>query len=71
MDSNTITLGELFAGHLTRLNQGILWAQEGLSTHNLAEVIVKPVLADLEQNAGQEMDPLYVAYLIVHASAHQ
>ncbi len=49
------------------LSVALIEAQAGASAAHIAERRIKPVLSDLEANAGQEMDPLYIAYMIQHS----
>ena len=41
---------------------------EGLSAKDVSRLHIEPILSVLEANAGQPMDPLYIAYMIQHAT---
>lgn len=40
--------------------------KKGMSAKDVASTHIEPNIRAIEKNAGQEMDPLYVAYLLEH-----
>lgn len=68
MDSKpTITLNALFQGHGDALRRACLETLAELPAADVSKRHIEPILADLNANAGQEMDPLYIAYMIQSA----
>lgn len=63
----TTTLNTLFEGHTDSLARAINATSEGVRARDVAEMHITPILADIERNAGQQMDPTYIAYLIQYA----
>lgn len=63
----TITLSALFEGHERVLRLAIAEAITGASASDVAQKHIEPILSDLEANAGQEMDPVFIAYTIQYA----
>lgn len=59
-----MTADQLLKGHEGLVLQAARMRAEGSSAADVAEKLIKPVLSDLERNAGQEMDPTYIAYML-------
>ena len=60
----SITLDVLFKGHEPVLARIVESLGKGISASNVATIYVKPILKDLEANAGTGLDPTYVVYMI-------
>jgi hypothetical protein len=58
----TTTIGQLFKGQERTLALCLSELAAGLSVAHIAEKRIKPVLSDLEANAGTPMDPTYIGY---------
>jgi hypothetical protein len=63
----TITLNVLFKEHSDALRRACLETLADLPAADVAKRHIEPVLPSLNANAGQEMDPLYIAYMIQSA----
>jgi hypothetical protein len=61
---NTITLGQLFRGHDDVLVAAMNDTLAGRRATDIAGEHIEPILEDLCRNAGQQMDPVYVAYML-------
>ena len=61
-----MTLEQIFLGHEDALNACVADFGNERSASFVARDHIAPILADLEDNAGQPLDPTYVAYLILH-----
>ena len=64
----TITINDLFKGEENSMRRAIMATLEGLSAKDVSRLHIEPILSVLEANAGQPMDPLYIAYMIQHAT---
>lgn len=60
-------LDSLFAGHTDALVRAIADSNRGTRARDVARTHILPILHDVEVNAGQDMDPTYIAYLIEYA----
>lgn len=61
-----ITLEQLFRGHEKALREIIRDFKSGKSAREVAGARIGPIITGLEKNAGQDMDPTYIAYMIQH-----
>jgi hypothetical protein len=60
-------LDQLFKGHKRHLTQAIRDTADGERASIVAHRHIEPIIEAINLNAGQEMDPTYVAYLIQFA----
>lgn len=63
----TITLDELFHGHESAKMKCIRAFNAGMKAKEIANLHITPILADLEKNAGQKMDPTFIAWMVKYA----
>ena len=63
----TITLKELFEGLDDELTQIVDALRAGTPVFQIAEQLVKPHITAIGLNAGTDMDPAYVAYMVQYA----
>jgi hypothetical protein len=61
--NTTITLGQLFKDLEPLLSRIMESFEKGTSAKAVSLIYIHPVLEKLAENAGQEMDELYVAYM--------
>lgn len=66
-DTAKKTCEVLFKGLEGNLRAAIKDLNAGQFASNVAREHIQPVIARVEKNAGQQMDPAYVAYLIEFA----
>ena len=62
--SDTISIEELFAGHDDVLAVVVGKSMAGERASKIADEHLVPIIEDLNRNAGQEMDPTYIAFMI-------
>lgn len=63
----TDALNAMFRGVSKNLNGAIRDTKAGVQARNVAREWIEPIIATVNKNAGQEMDPTYVAYIIQFA----
>ena len=61
-----MTIQQLFKGHQKVLLQVVndLSKKDHIPAREIAQNRIEPILPDIEKNAGQEMDPTFIVYLI-------
>lgn len=69
MSENFISLATLFKGEEKTLHKCLQEAVDWVPAKDVAEKLIQPVLPRLEKNVGQEMDALYVAYLVEYSAS--
>ncbi len=63
----SLALKSLFKGAENALKRVIIETLAGEAASDVARRHIEPVIAIIQENAGQEMSPLYLAYAIQYA----